>query len=203
MFLVKEVAFFGGAILAIWLYVRFTKLAALMRERAPEIHARLDLEQMGGKEWQRPLFALAGYLLRRDYGGLRDGQLVDLCNGTRGALIMYSVMISLAATSIWLGRNQTLYDFWFYITNFSRYPLEIYARGGAIGMTLFGLFTFVVPVLVVINVPARLLAQPLRPNGADWEWPLAGFAVLATLGSLAISRWIFQRALGSYRSASS
>ena len=25
-----------------------------------------------------------------------------------------------AATSIWLGRNQTLYNFWFYITNFSR-----------------------------------------------------------------------------------
>ncbi|MEM6330901.1 MAG: ABC-2 family transporter protein, partial [Planctomycetota bacterium] len=34
-----------------------------------------------------------------------------------GILIMYSIMISLAATSIWLGRNQTLYDFWFYITN--------------------------------------------------------------------------------------
>ena len=39
---------------------------------------------------------------------------------------MYSLMISLASTSIWLGRNQTLYDFWFYITNFARYPMEIY-----------------------------------------------------------------------------
>ena len=39
-----------------------------------------------------------------------------------GAVVMYSVMIMLASTSIWLGRNQNLYNFWFYITNFYRYP---------------------------------------------------------------------------------
>lgn len=117
-----------------------------------------------------------------------------------GVAIMYSLMISLAATSIWLGRNQTLYDFWFYITNFARYPMEIYQRGW--GRPLWGIFTFIVPVLVVVNVPARLLAQPLHPR-AWWEWPLAGFAIVATLGSLAGARWVFQRALGSYRSASS
>ena len=44
-----------------------------------------------------------------------------------GVAIYYSLMIALAATSVWLGRNQTLYDFWFYITNFSRYPMEIYS----------------------------------------------------------------------------
>ena len=43
-----------------------------------------------------------------------------------GAMVMYSVMISLASTSIWFGRNQNLYNFWFYITNFYRYPMEIY-----------------------------------------------------------------------------
>ena len=37
-----------------------------------------------------------------------------------GVAILYSLMIALAATSIWLGRNQSLYNFWFYITNFSR-----------------------------------------------------------------------------------
>lgn len=118
-----------------------------------------------------------------------------------GVMIMYSVMISLAATSIWLGRNQSLYNFWFYITNFSRYPMEIYARGW--GWSLWGLFTFAVPVLVVVNVPARVLARPLRPEEEWWEWPLAGFAVIATIGSLVASRWVFKRALLSYRSASS
>ena len=117
-----------------------------------------------------------------------------------GVAILYSLMISLAATSIWLGRNQTLYNFWFYITNFSRYPMEIYNRGW--GVPLWGFFTFVVPVLVVVNVPARILAQPLYPR-ASLGWPLAGFALVATLFSLLGARWVFRRALKSYRSASS
>jgi ABC-2 type transport system permease protein len=114
-----------------------------------------------------------------------------------GVAIFYSLMIALAATSIWLGRNQSLYDFWFYITNFSRYPMEIY--NGRIGTPLRRFFTFIVPVLVVVNVPARLLARPLAPE----NWPLAGYALLATVASLWASRWIFSRALLSYRSASS
>src|SRR4029450_10962213 len=46
-----------------------------------------------------------------------------------GVAILYSLMISLSATSIWLGQNRSLYDFWFYITNFSRYPMGIYDVG--------------------------------------------------------------------------
>ncbi|MCG8451292.1 MAG: ABC-2 family transporter protein [Pirellulales bacterium] len=114
-----------------------------------------------------------------------------------GVFILYSVMITLAATSIWLGRNQSLYDFWFYITNFSRYPMEIYK--GAWGTPLRNVFTFVIPILVVINVPARLMAKPLSGD----QWPMALFAVLATVLSLVGSRWVFQQALRSYRSASS
>ena len=117
-----------------------------------------------------------------------------------GVAIMYSLMICLSATSIWLGRNQTLYNFWFYITNFSRYPMEIYNQGW--GRPLYGFFTFIVPVLVVVNVPARILAQPLTPP-ADWEWMLVGWAIAATAFSVAASRWVFAKALGSYRSASS
>lgn len=117
-----------------------------------------------------------------------------------GMLIMYSVMITLAATSIWLGRNQTLYNFWFYLTNFSRYPMEIYWRSW--GWSLWGLFTFAVPVLVVVNIPARLMARPLSPR-SGWEIWLTLFAVLATMMSLLFSRLVFQRALLSYRSASS
>jgi ABC-2 type transport system permease protein len=114
-----------------------------------------------------------------------------------GVLVMYSLMIALAATSVWLGRNQSLYDFWFYITNFARYPLEIYR--GPIGDWLRWTLTFLIPVLVVVNVPARLMAKPLR---AEYAW-LAVFAVFATLAALAGSRWVFTRALASYRSASS
>jgi ABC-2 type transport system permease protein len=117
-----------------------------------------------------------------------------------GVAIMYSLMIALAATSIWLGRNQSLYDFWFYITNFSRYPMEIYT--GRWGTPLRAMFTFVIPVLVVVNVPARLLALPLCfDSPAAWWLPV--FAVLATIGSLIAARLVFLAALHSYRSASS
>jgi ABC-2 type transport system permease protein len=114
-----------------------------------------------------------------------------------GVAILYSLMIVLASLSVWLGRNQSLYDFWFYVTNFSRYPMEIYR--GQVGTPLRWFFTFAIPVLIVVNVPARLLAKPLEAQ----YWPLAAFALVATLGSLLASRLIFQRALASYRSASS
>ncbi len=115
-----------------------------------------------------------------------------------GVAIFYSIMFSLAATSIWLGRNQALYNFWFYITNFSRYPMEIYG-GSFAGDALRGVFTFVVPVLIAINIPAQLMAWPL----SEQNWWLVVFTLVATAGSLAACRWIFQRALLSYRSASS
>ncbi len=122
-----------------------------------------------------------------------------------GVAILYSLMITLSATSIWLGRNQTLYDFWFYITNFSRYPMEIYS--GTFGKPLQITFTYLIPILVVVNVPARILARPLGGTETAASQPntlwLAGFAVLATIGSLAVSRWIFKRSLLAYRSASS
>jgi ABC-2 type transport system permease protein len=114
-----------------------------------------------------------------------------------GVAIFYSLMIALAATSVWLGRNQALYEFWFYITNFSRYPMEIYR--GTIGSPLRTFFTFVIPLLVVVNVPARLMAKPLDAQ----SWPLAIFALAAAIASVWASRMIFNRAMLSYRSASS
>ncbi|MCA9238979.1 MAG: ABC-2 family transporter protein, partial [Planctomycetales bacterium] len=89
------------------------------------------------------------------------------------------------------------YDFWFYITNFSRYPMEIYR--GTYGTPLRNVFTFVIPILIVINVPARMMAKPLTPEYLH----LALFAAVATVVALIISRWVFQSALESYRSASS
>jgi ABC-2 type transport system permease protein len=114
-----------------------------------------------------------------------------------GVVMMYSLMVVLGSISVWLGRNESLYDFWFYITNFSRYPMEIYQ--GRVGTPLRQVFTFLIPILVVVNVPARLMAKPL----AEQDWRLAAFAVLATAASFALSRRLFHRALQSYRSASS
>jgi ABC-2 type transport system permease protein len=114
-----------------------------------------------------------------------------------GIGILYSLTIVLAAASVWLGRNTSIYDFWFYITTFSRYPMEIYS--GPIGGWIRWGFTFLLPVLIVVNVPARMLAKPLRAEYSH----LAIFAIAATAASFLVSRWVFQRALLSYRSASS
>jgi len=114
-----------------------------------------------------------------------------------GVAILYAFVIMLAAATIQLGRNQSLYDFWFYITNFSRYPAEIYA--GPWGGPLRAVCTFVIPILLVVNVPARVIAQPLV--GDAW-WPVAG-TVAAAAAALVVSRWVFQRSLAKYRSASS
>jgi ABC-2 type transport system permease protein len=114
-----------------------------------------------------------------------------------GVAILYAFVIMLAAATIHMGRNQSLYDFWFYLTNFSRYPAEIYA--GPWGGPLRALCTFVIPILLVVNVPARVIAQPFA--GAAW-WPVAGM-IAAAAAALAVSRWVFQRSLAKYRSASS
>jgi ABC-2 type transport system permease protein len=114
-----------------------------------------------------------------------------------GIALLYSLIISLGALSVWLVRNDSLYDFWFYITTFARYPMEIYE--GPFGTPLRFAFTFIIPILVVVNVPARMLARPL----VDQDWQLAGFGLAATLVSLFLSRKLFLKALDSYRSASS
>src|SRR5262245_58579571 len=65
-----------------------------------------------------------------------------------GVAFFYSLMIMLASTSIWLGRNQGLYEFWFYITIFARYPRDIYG-GSVAGRILQMVFSYVLPILLV------------------------------------------------------
>jgi ABC-2 type transport system permease protein len=81
--------------------------------------------------------------------------------------------------------------------------MEIYQRG-MIGWGLWGFFMFVIPILVVANVPARTMAQPLRhEGGSPTEFALIVLLLAAALISLFVSRQIFRWALASYRSASS
>ena len=117
-----------------------------------------------------------------------------------GVTIFYSLMISLASTAIWFGRNQGLYDFWFYITVFARYPRSISQTEPAsvAGSLILFTFTFVLPILVVVTVPARVLLGTIEHQA----W-LAGVALAAAVLGLFVSRMIFTRSLRSYRSASS
>jgi ABC-2 type transport system permease protein len=116
-----------------------------------------------------------------------------------GVAFFYSLMISLASTSIWFGRNQGLYDFWFYITVFARYPRSIYtAQETLTGNLLSTAFTYVIPILLVVTVPARVLMD----KALDPGWLVFVGGGLTLIG-LVVSRRIFQWSLMSYRSASS
>ena len=118
-----------------------------------------------------------------------------------GVAFFYSLMISLASTSIWLGRNQGLYDFWFYVTVFARYPRSIYRGVDSsrieAGDVLQTAFTYVLPILLVVTVPAQVITNSLD----SWEFPFV--ALVSSLAGLVVSRFVFLTSLKSYRSASS
>jgi ABC-2 type transport system permease protein len=114
-----------------------------------------------------------------------------------GVALLYSLMLLLASTSVWFGRNTGLYDFWFYVTIFARYPRGIYGGSPAGEALQFGL-TYLVPILLVVTVPSRiLLAKVLEPS-----W-LTFVAIASAVVGLAVSRAVFRWSLRSYRSASS
>ncbi len=114
-----------------------------------------------------------------------------------GVAVLYSLMLALASTSIWFGRNQGLYDFWFYVTAFARYPRSIYS-GSAAGEVLLFAFSYVLPILLVVTVPARILLDKAIQPGH-----LTAVAILSAVLSLFLSRQIFRWSLNHYRSASS
>jgi ABC-2 type transport system permease protein len=111
-----------------------------------------------------------------------------------GLALAYSFLVLLTASSVWMVRNQNLMEMWWLFTSLMRYPREIFS--GSWAGPLGQVFTFLVPVMLVINVPARVMVKSLEPQ-------LAVFTVLVTIAMLWVSRKFFRFALRSYRSASS
>ena len=141
---------------------------------------------------------LLGYALYENGAPVSPAHAVQyvLLVGT-GVVIFYSLMLCLASTSVWFGRNQGLYDFWFYVTVFARYPRSIYS-GSPAGEALRFAFSYVIPILLVVTVPARvLLDKTLEPS-----W-LTLMAPASAVAGLLVSRAVFHWSLKNYRSASS
>ncbi|HYT93313.1 MAG TPA: ABC-2 family transporter protein [Gemmataceae bacterium] len=111
-----------------------------------------------------------------------------------GLGMAYSFLLLLMSTSVWLVRNQSLYELWWLFTTLMRYPREIF-RGS---WELVGrLFTYVIPIMVATNVPANVMAKRLL------DPVLVGYTFAATAALLYLSRKFFRLALRRYRSASS
>jgi viologen exporter family transport system permease protein len=108
-----------------------------------------------------------------------------------GILIHYSLMFLLASISFWTVRAQGIVWGYYNLFQIARMPDEAF-RG------LFkALFTFAIPMLLVSNVPARLLASKLTS-----PLPLLLLGVMAVICFLA-SEWGWRASVRHYTSASS
>lgn len=114
-----------------------------------------------------------------------------------GLALAYSFLLVLTSTSVWFIRNQSLFEMWWLVTSLMRYPREIFKGTWSSPIGFLGMFfTFIIPVMVVTNVPASVMVKVLNP------W-LVAFGLLATVVALAGSRRFFRMALQRYQSASS
>jgi ABC-2 type transport system permease protein len=108
-----------------------------------------------------------------------------------GIVIHYSLMFLLATISFWTVRAQGIVWGYYNLFNIARMPDEAF-RG------LFkAVFTFAIPMLLVSNVPARVLVKPA--TSLKWSLLLVAMSVLC----FAISEWGWRASLRRYTSASS
>lgn len=78
-----------------------------------------------------------------------------------GALLHYSLMFLLAATSFWTVRSQGIVHGYYNLFNIARMPDDAFSRAPVFK----AVFTFALPMLLVSNVPVRLLAGMLQKPG--------------------------------------
>jgi ABC-2 type transport system permease protein len=109
-----------------------------------------------------------------------------------GVAVHYGVMLGLAAISFWIVRADGLIHGYYNLFNLGRYPDVIYR-----GLFKF-VFTWVLPIVLVANVPARVLARFAETPG-----PAIGQLLLVTVGLLVVTRGIWTAAVRRYGSASS
>lgn len=107
-----------------------------------------------------------------------------------GLLVHYSLMFMLASVAFWTVRAQGIVWGYYNLFNIARMPDEAF-KG-----TFKAVFTFALPVLLVSNVPVRVLTDRIT-SPVMW-------AVLIALGVMwaAVSEWFWRRSLRRYTSAS-
>jgi ABC-2 type transport system permease protein len=109
-----------------------------------------------------------------------------------GVAIHYAIMLTLAAVSFWIIRAQGLVYGYFNFLQIARYPDVIYPRAFRF------VFGWIIPVIIVANIPARLLIKPL----SEPLWLMCHLTIAGGL-ALFISRTFWNFALRRYSSASS
>src|SRR5207302_5544914 len=88
--------------------------------------------------------------------------LIFLLLFVSGAVMAYGFMLILMSASVWLMRNQSLFEMWWLFTTLMRYPREIF-QGSKWASPAGLFFSFVVPIMLVTNVPANVMVRTLEP----------------------------------------
>jgi ABC-2 type transport system permease protein len=109
-----------------------------------------------------------------------------------GVTIHYSVMLMLGTVSFWIVRSQGLIWGYYQLFSLARYPDVVFK--GAIKF----IFSWIIPVVVVTNVPTRVLM-----TATATPWFLIAHLLMASLLMICASRLLWKMGLNRYSSASS
>lgn len=104
--------------------------------------------------------------------------------------IIYSIYLALSTLAFWFTRIEEVATIIWLHSSAGSFPIGAYPPWARV------LFTFVIPVAFVTNVPAEAATGRLT-----WEWGLGGLAFGAA--ALAGATWLWNRAIRDYSSASS
>ncbi len=107
-----------------------------------------------------------------------------------GVIIHYSVLLITVSLTFWLGAAQGIEGSYFTLMEFSRLPRQAFK-----GLTHV-IFVWLIPAVVVSNVPADTLIHGFNPLNVLWIVSIA-------LIWLSFAMWVFNRGLRRYASASS
>jgi ABC-2 type transport system permease protein len=140
--------------------------------------------------------SLAGVVMLYAAGQLRLTPTVAHVAGFFGLCVLgiaihYSLMFMLATICFWTVRAQGVVWGYYNLFQIARMPDEAFPRGA-----FKAVFTFVLPMLLVANVPVRLLVDTLT---SPKLLLLLGLAVVCPL----VSEWVWRKSVRRYTSASS
>lgn len=114
-----------------------------------------------------------------------------------GVLIHYSILFFLVTLSFWIVKAQGMIYGYYNLMNLARYPESVFLQAPRVLRVLFSL---IIPVLIVANVPTRVLGE--ITTGTSLPWLIASL-LLGTLICFVGSHLFWRFALRSYTSASS
>jgi ABC-2 type transport system permease protein len=104
--------------------------------------------------------------------------------------IIYSIYLALSTLAFWFTRIEEVATIIWLHSSAGSFPINAYPPWARV------MFTFVIPVAFVTNVPAEAATGRLT-----WEWGLGGLAFGAA--ALTGATWLWNRAIRNYSSASS